>query len=327
MAEEKQATVGFCFVALLVLVALVVLSVLRWFAADPPSWPSTLAILVVAVSMLAAGRLLANPLWGLALALLLSFHPDVRHWAANDSKIIWTQALALAALAGLLGGVHLIFRKSFLPVAWGILGVATLGGVCVLWLLQPWAGLIVGGFLVVGFVLATAIGFAKKQANQLSIWNLLSGVVLAIVPIGGLFLAPVVSPWLHLVPAGIGGVSATRLLETAVVPGAGNAVFRSANVHRWAWPLAWVVVPLMIYGFYRTFRRGWRQLSGKAAPSAWGLMLFGLSVAVGTVLNPAIMRATHDLPWATLAMLLAMFGLTDWLVGIGERLRLGPPTE
>jgi hypothetical protein len=120
------------------------------------------------------------------------------------------------------------------------------------------------------------------------------------------------------------------ILETAVSQDLAEYRFHGFardDVRRWAWPQEWVVLVLMAWGLWRTFRRGWRDWARCRPPLTWALLLYVIIDLVGASLHPGADQDTALLALASLAVVLAVFGIADVLRGFMERLVLAPPQE
>jgi hypothetical protein len=104
--------------------------------------------------------------------------------------------------------------------------------------------------------------------------------------------------------------------------------FASDAVSRWAWPEAWVVLPLMIWGFWRSLQRGWKLWRRRETPSAWLLPLYTVVAMTEACLHaPGRVAAGSLLTLASLAVLLGIYGIADLVRGFMEMLVLAPPHE
>ena len=103
--------------------------------------------------------------------------------------------------------------------------------------------------------------------------------------------------------------------------------FSRAELERWAWPEVWMVLALMAWGLWCSFRRGWKQWARCKAPLPWVLMLFALVVVAGLCMQPGSTDEIALLSLASLAVLLSVFGIADVARSCMERLVLAPPQE
>ena len=100
------------------------------------------------------------------------------------------------------------------------------------------------------------------------------------------------------------------------------------QLERWLWPAVWVAGLLMFWGLCRSLTRGCQELKRRRPPTAWLLTLYAAAELLGaTVLGTGRVQPTAMLPLASLAVVLAVFGVADFFRGISERLILLPPAE
>lgn len=308
-------------------------------------WLVVSAGTVAGVGLFAATRRLVGGLWGLILALTLVLHPL---YTRHDVPVhaLTAEALKLTTLAGLVASWRCLFATG---VRWGrLLAVVVLlcvaGGLA--WLTAPLqdgspAGLVTTVLDAVGLLLAAVLLWCRRGPGIASI----VAVALAVlVPAAALVLAWPLSEGIdRLAALGVAGLDAgfpAQVSGTAMLPdvlqntfapheGAEGLVgFAAADRDLWGWPFFWVVLPLMLFGLARSAWRGRAQWSRGQAATAWLLTLFALAVLTSVLLYPSYTRSDlHFLPLATLAVLLSLFAVGDWVSGVGERIRLAPPEE
>jgi hypothetical protein len=83
----------------------------------------------------------------------------------------------------------------------------------------------------------------------------------------------------------------------------------------------------MLWGFWRSFRRGWRLWRRGQPPVAWVLTLYGAVAFAGAALHSGEAGQITLLTLASLAVLLGVFGIADLVRGFMERLVLAPPQD
>jgi hypothetical protein len=90
----------------------------------------------------------------------------------------------------------------------------------------------------------------------------------------------------------------------------------------WCWTTAWVAVPLMLVGLWRTIARGQKEWKEGRPPLAWLLTLAGIGAIVALGARPL---AAGSLMLAALGSLLSVFGVADVIQAVVERIELKPP--
>lgn len=81
--------------------------------------------------------------------------------------------------------------------------------------------------------------------------------------------------------------------------------------------------PVILWGWWRTLRRGWRQQSRGEAPAVWTVSCFSLLAGLVPFFAPAPSRALPTIMvWG---IFLVIFLVFDILQAVGERLVLQPP--
>jgi len=103
--------------------------------------------------------------------------------------------------------------------------------------------------------------------------------------------------------------------------------FEPEQLKRWCWPSVWAMVPLMVWGLLRSVRRGWRQWRKGLPPTPWLLTLHAALVLAAVTTYAGDNPAPVALPLASLAVLLAVFGVAEVFRMMSERLILLPPAE
>jgi hypothetical protein len=297
-------------------------------------WHARFDVAVAAVSTYLVLRWLQSPLWGLLAGLLLAFHPLVLEYAQQHQLALRASALELAALASIAFSCRLAFRPRFAWNSWlGVFFVLTTAN-ALAWATLPQAGLTAALVEGVGLLAAVvaALGRRRRQVPPLPARrNLTSAAALGLlVPVFGLLLAPCAA-WL-LRWLGAKGISTSAdgldLLWIAIQPDSpwpGWQFASGDNLRRWCWPTPWVVLPLMAWGWWRTVRRGWKQLRSSKPPLAWLLTLFSVVTLIQVVLLPPHAFEPVLLTLASLGALLGMFCIADVMRGLTDRLVLAPP--
>src|SRR5205823_926730 len=62
--------------------------------------------------------------------------------------------------------------------------------------------------------------------------------------------------------------------------------YAGEQLRRWAWPAAWVVLPLLALGLWTAVRRGLRQFAARRPPVPWVLVLYTFAELAGLALRP-----------------------------------------
>jgi hypothetical protein len=90
----------------------------------------------------------------------------------------------------------------------------------------------------------------------------------------------------------------------------------------WVWTLPWVVVPLILIGFWRTIARGRNEIKNGRPPLPWLLTIASLGAMVALGARPI---ASGSLALAAVGALLSVFGVADLVQALVERIELKPP--
>jgi hypothetical protein len=339
-----------------VLLVVVVLVTYKRDLQNPAAdWLVLASATLAGVAAFVIGRRLLGSLWGLVLALTLVLHPLYTR-PGLPVPALGAEALKLMTLAGVMTACRYTFSSRPRPVK--LMGVglflALIGGLA--WLTAPVltgsrAGLVTALVDFAGLALACLLAWRKRGLpgpDQPTAINVaLAGLLAVLVPAAGFVLAWPLSTglaWLqeqdvavelsHLFPAQLADSSALMtLLRNTLQPHWQQSLllcFTETQPGRdaWGWPYFWVVLALMVFGLARTVWRGRAQWSHRQAPYAWLLTLFALAVMASYVLDPFYMKNDQlFLPLATLAILLSVFAVGDWIFGVGEKIRLTPPGE
>jgi hypothetical protein len=123
---------------------------------------------------------------------------------------------------------------------------------------------------------------------------------------------------------------AFEFLAAAVSPDAVGFDVRghaAEHLRDWAWPAVWAVLPLALLGLWLTLRRGRKLLAARRPPLPWVLTLYALAELAGVPLHPGSAAVTVVLPLASVALLLALFGVGAVVRALFRPLVLPPPEE
>jgi hypothetical protein len=288
----------------------------------------------VGVAMFLVVRWLQNYLWGVLAGLAVALHPLYQE-TVNQFHV---GLLAGAGIWGLLACMVLALWLAFQPRlawrCWAALAVVFPVGIAVTWALQPRAGLVAAAlthFGLIGAAFLAAAMHARGQGVGCSWWNVTAAALIGLLaPVGGVLLAPEalrLPNWPQPQPIQAGS-DWQEMLEAALGSNLDDYRFHgftADDVRRWGWPKEWVVLPLMVWGFWRTIRRGWREWARRRPPLAWALTLFAIIDLLGVSFHP--WADTGVLSLASLAVALVVFGIADVVRGFMERLVLAPPQE
>lgn len=291
------------------------------------------AILAVG-SVFLIGRWLHNSWWGLVNAVVLIAHPLFFHWATDEPQPLLAEALELVVLAATVGG-WLLIGNSACNVYWVLIFFLSTFYTALLWGIKPTNGLVASLLIFMGFLSAALWGFSHRKKTGAYWGNWVAALLMALAsPVVALYVAYWGGnyKWFGTIyqPSVNCPHNPLDFLLAAVDPDFASQEIHGlapADLERWAWPVVWVILPLMVWGLWRSLRRGWKQWQQHQAPLSWLLTLFALLDIAGVALHPASARATFFLPLASLAVLLSVFCLADLLRGMGERLVLEPPGE
>jgi hypothetical protein len=298
----------------------------------PAPWRVVLSTAAVAVGTFLVLRRLQNYFWGVLVGLTLAFHPLHWEWSAPSELAVCAEALELIVLAGVTAGWDLAALPSFAWPAWLLTALAVTVGGGLAWPAAPQAGLVAGVLTAVGLPLG-ALWAVLRHRERPSRWNLIAAVLLGVVgpPLALLLACGSVRMLDWPVSPGLGPDSGfADLLAAAVSPeAAGPQAFREAGeqLQRWAWPAAWVVLPLLALGLWAAVRRGLKQFTARRPPLAWVLVLYTFAVLAGLPLYPRGRLESMLLPLAALALLLAFFAVAELARALTRPLILPPPHE
>jgi hypothetical protein len=254
---------------------------------------------------------LQNYFWGVATALVVFLHPVYRQWIQTDLTGWRDAALAMAVLASAIASWQLAFRRDFIWRSW--IALFLVSGFAVLTMardlpLAPPSLILLWAFPLVLLGLTPSL---RRGADRPHSGNLVCFVFtgFALIAVIG-YLAPSID-WVDL------GFRQTSGVEPAFA-------WERGQLDKWTWPSPWIVGPLMVWGFWCTLWRGWRERTRRRAPTPWALSLFAavdlLGASSGALPAGALLLSL-------LAAFLSVFGVADIFRGLGERLILLPPDQ
>jgi hypothetical protein len=292
---------------------------MRWLQPTPEAAPWEVVGLAALTTLAAflAMRWLQNYFWGVVTAVLLMLHPLHGQRTEPYRAAFQVEALELVVLAVVIAGWRLAFRRDFVWRSW--LCLAVLGGLATMaaaWNVpsdQASRGTALLVAWPVPLALLALMPSQRRAGDRPHRGNL---ACLLLVGLLFFFLVGYLSP-----PSINDYMLSWQKVGEASWSGLQLRAWERDQLDKWTWPTLWVMVPLVLWGLWRTVRRGWRELRKRRAPAPWVLTLdaaFGLLV-------PG--EATAVLPLAALAVLLAVFGVADVFHGISEQLILLPPEE
>jgi hypothetical protein len=283
--------------------------------ASPEIWLAP-AICVSAVFLTL--QQLQNYFWGIVAALSLMFHPAYWQWAPVYPSILLAEVAELLILAAVVVACGLVYQPHWAWRSWLVLAPLT-GIACgVAWQAVPTSGLAISllPLVVLPLVAAHALGRRRRPDKPAPCaGNVVAGLGL------GLFGPAVGLLWGYL--AEPGGLSLSQIANSLEL----RQPITTLELEKCFWPTPWAVVPLAVWGLWRTFRRGRSELARRKAPAAWALTLFALLNLLAAGLMPGDNCEMSVLSLATVAVLLGVFGVADVFRNIWDQLRLAPPGE
>jgi hypothetical protein len=284
-------------------------------AASPEAW---FAPAVCVAGIFLTLQQLQNYFWGIVAALVVIFHPVYRQWAPTYGSILVAEAAELVILAAVVVACGLVYEPRWAWRSWLVLAPLTCAAGGVAWQTAPTAGLVIS--LLPLMVLPLAAGHAlwrRRRGDQPAPCpgNIVAALGLGLLgpPVGLLFgyLAE---------PSGLSLAQICKSLEL-------RQPITTLELEKWLWPTPWAVAPLVVWGLWRTFRRGRSELVRHKAPAAWALTLFALLTLLAAGLTPDDNGELAVLALASVAVLLGVFGVADLFRNIWDQLRLPPPGE
>jgi hypothetical protein len=270
-------------------------------------------------------------LWGLGAALLLLLHPLTAEWPPPFEQALRGEALELLTLAAVAAGWALLARPASAGVAWLLVALLLIVSGALAWAALPLTGLVAGLLMAFGLPLGAVLALVRGPRPRPG--NVVAACALGLLtPAAALLLAPLT---VNLLGWPVGpGVEATSgpldLLSAALAEDAAGLEARRAVIEqlpRWAWPAAWVVLPLALVGLWCALRRGRRDFRAGRPPVGWLLVLYALAEVVAVLLHPKGLLATVAVPLAALALLLAVYGVAEVASALLRPLRLLTPEE
>jgi len=296
-------------------------------------WLAIASVVLAGWAMFLCERWLQNYVWGLVAALVLTLHPYFLRWANTGEVLLWAEALGLVVLAAIISSWRILFQKSFSPLAWIAIALIVTSSIGIAWILEPRMGLVTG-ILTLGALLLGSILAIRKHREASLCWGNISaaGFLAFLGPLGGLALAVVVMPHWHGFPRSTALpeiCTVWDLMDAGFLPPAdsrGDLSLMVTEMERWGWS-AILTVAMMVVGWWRSLRRGWKCWRRNLPPLAWVLTMFVLVDLAGILLHPPRAAGIALLSFAPVAVLLNVFGVADLAQGLGERLVLSPPHE
>ncbi len=305
----------------------------------PPLRPPTAAVapwhVLLALAAFLVLRWQQGYLWGVLAALLLPLHPLYPQWTKELPQALRAEALELTVLAAVTYGWRLTFAPAFAWKSWLAMAAVLIVAGALAWPAWPQSGLVAGLLVLLGLGWAVVLAWRVSRTggpNGPALSNRLAAVLVSLAaPAAALFLAPAgaalssAAP-LHWPLAGDAVPEDAAQLLAQALPGSGGLELRGfyrQDLEQWAWPTVWLALSLTAWGLWSCVRRGFKEAGRRRPPLAWLLLLFALLELACMTLH----AATQFLPLASLAVLLAVFGVGDVARSIGEGLVLEPPGE
>jgi hypothetical protein len=254
-----------------------------------------------------AGRWLLGYFWGLVLALLLGGELLFARTAGDVARPALAEGLVLSALALSLAACILTFAPRVYGKGWLAVAVLLPAVAGAAWEVSARAGVVVslaGGLSLFG---AAVLALVRRRSSA---WNALLAVAVGVAASGGGLLVGVLRD--VALPDLSGGLSFA------------SGLFTADALARWAWPSPWLTLPLAVWGWWLTIRRGRRLWAANRTAVTWVLTLYApVDFLSHLVLSPA--EAADYVGLAALCLVLAVFCVGDLVRGIGERIVLAPP--
>jgi hypothetical protein len=318
----------------------VLLPVLRFpvTSREPTTWRMVAAAVATALAAFVSGRWLMSYFWGLVLALGVTLQPVFLEQTYRGERAVVNEALQMATLALTIAAWRCTFRQA--PAWRGWTGVA-LGLFLLLsgaWLVGVNTGLRCSEKAFLGLLVAFLVGLYAQRAGwtATSRWNLSLALLVTLTVPAGSFLAagavPQAGRWLQEQGISWGGLALSssaadltteRLSVEIRGPWTDGALPR--DLDSWTWPTPWVVLPLAGWGLLRSWWRGRGAITQGRSAVSWQLLVF--AVVELTTCWQIREESTKVLSLATLAVVLAVFGIGDYGRAIAERMVLAPPGE
>lgn len=310
-------------------------------------WWSVIYLSLTAAGLFVVGRWLVGSLWGMIMALTLEMHPVYLQRGLADSSALEGEALKILTLAGVMFFLRRMYspRNHFLQLLLISLFLTLVGSLA--WLTSAHAGWVAALVTLVGLLMGFVLALVKKQKHPnvapAGIHVFMAAALGVLIPVAALFLILPLSQMalgmreqnMELLESIVrrplpDQQAVLSMLENTVEPRWDGKALPGMGVEErelWGWPGFWPVLVLMLFGLTRSCWRGWLQWSNQQPPLGWLLTLFVLAVISNYLLDPIYVKDIHFLPLATLAVILPFFGISDWIFGVGERIRLEPPKE
>jgi hypothetical protein len=308
------------------------------------SWPAIVSVVLAGWAMFLSERWLQNYLWGLLAALVFTLHPYVLGWANVGEVLLWGEALGLVVLAANIASWRTLFQKQFVPLAWAAIALILVLGIGLAWSVEHRIprdrlpdlrmGLVTASITMGALFLGSMLACMKHKQSSLCWGNISVAALLGILcPLLGLVLAvdrfPVFDSLSRRGSEPVTWNACLGLLEATFLPktdNGGDLGLIVTEMERWG-VAAILTLAMMVVGFWRSLRRGWKCWRGGKPPLAWVLTLFALVDLAGIILHPPHAAGIALLSFAPVAVLLNVFGVADLVQGLGERLVLAPPHE
>jgi hypothetical protein len=263
-----------------------------------------------------AGRLVKGLLLGVLAGVVVDLYPMVHNSAGPGTWGGMPHALLLVVFTFTLAGWWQFARPAVNWRRWLVLllGLVLTNGWA--WSEDRLAGL--------QAALATATAMTLLLASQVAFWprrgplakgNVAAAVILAV-------LAPAGAAGLAWIVCQSKGQGPQDLLPTITTPPWEMLPqFWLTNLREAFGVPGWLVGLALLWGWWRTVRRGWKRLREGATPVSWGLSVF-LLVLLASTLPPLTTSVLPLLPWLILVL---VFLVLDLIQGVGEQMVLKPP--
>jgi len=293
---------------------------------EPPPWSATGAAAIGVVAVFILMRSIHNFFWALIAAAALTFHPSWTAYASAPAEEILAGAVVLAGLASAGLGWRLTFHPHFAWRSWPLVlgGCAVCGGLA--WKAERSLGLLAVVLAAVTFWSGAFLAARFRQKNSPLIparFNVyLGGAMVLLVPVAML----VVYRFLDRALFSTGDwLEAAKSALPEAVTVSGDAV--EATMAVWAWPVAEIVVPLLLLALAMSAWRGYRQWTRSQTPGGLLPVVLAVGMLPIVLVQPGQSGAGLALLLVGLTVMLQVSLVADLLGYTFERLVLLPPDE
>jgi len=307
-------------VALIALVLVGALRIVPIYGAKV-SWYGVGADFVVALAAFFILRALVSWFAGMSAALLIALSSPFVHAARYETAVL-AEGLVLLALLCVVWGWQWLERRSGSLVealAWLALAAGSVATLALAWVLHATSGLTASLLVLSGFIIAPLFAIRRQGT---SLWQVAAVITFGLlVPLAGLFAAPVLGEWVGREPAN--AATFAMLSDSLEIDPTGlyDIVIKFQKGRPM---LLWFIIAFTLWGIWRSVRGGLILTRSRKLPLPWLLLLF---TSVHLILLPTAGSPASNLPIVSCAVLLGVFGVGDFFRRIGQSLVLRPPDE